>query len=116
MARPRRCVVSGRVFAPAKNPDMWAPEVMAEVARHTNPGGTFATYTAAGAVRRALAEGGFERAARSGPRTQATYEHRAHAMTEQDTTKGIWLMVAVALIFALQDAFLAGIWRANTTC
>ncbi|MBN2760473.1 MAG: DMT family transporter [Rhodobacteraceae bacterium] len=26
-------------------------------------------------------------------------------MTEQDTTKGIWLMVAVALIFALQDAF-----------
>jgi drug/metabolite transporter (DMT)-like permease len=26
-------------------------------------------------------------------------------MTEQDTTKGIWLMVAVALIFAIQDAF-----------
>ena len=47
-------------FAPAKNPDMWAPEVMAEVARHTKPGGTFATYTAAGAVRRALAEGGFD--------------------------------------------------------
>lgn len=47
-------------FAPAKNPDMWAPDVMAEVAAHTNPGGTFATYTAAGAVRRALAESGFE--------------------------------------------------------
>jgi tRNA U34 5-methylaminomethyl-2-thiouridine-forming methyltransferase MnmC len=39
---------------------MWAPELMAEVARHTAPGGTFATYTAAGEVRRALAEAGFE--------------------------------------------------------
>ena len=33
---------------------------MREVARHTRPGGTFATYTAAGAVRRALDEAGFE--------------------------------------------------------
>jgi tRNA U34 5-methylaminomethyl-2-thiouridine-forming methyltransferase MnmC len=32
---------------------------MAEVARHTAPGGTFATYTAAGHVRRALADAGF---------------------------------------------------------
>lgn len=46
-------------FAPARNPDMWSPAIMAEVARHTAPGGTFATYTAAGAVRRALAEAGF---------------------------------------------------------
>ncbi|MCC1480017.1 tRNA (5-methylaminomethyl-2-thiouridine)(34)-methyltransferase MnmD [Roseibaca sp. Y0-43] len=46
-------------FSPAKNPEMWAPEVMAEVARHTQAGGTFATYTAAGAVRRALADAGF---------------------------------------------------------
>lgn len=46
-------------FAPARNPEMWSPDIMAEVARHTNPGGTFATYTAAGAVRRALAEAGF---------------------------------------------------------
>ena len=78
--------------------------MMAEVARHTNPGGTFATYTAAGAVRRALAEAG-SCAARAGFRPQTAHEHRAPAMTEQDTTKGIWLMVAVALIFALQDAF-----------
>jgi tRNA U34 5-methylaminomethyl-2-thiouridine-forming methyltransferase MnmC len=32
---------------------------MAEVARHTAPGGSFATYTAAGHVRRALTEAGF---------------------------------------------------------
>jgi tRNA U34 5-methylaminomethyl-2-thiouridine-forming methyltransferase MnmC len=46
-------------FSPAKNPELWQPDLMTEVARHTAPGGTFATYTAAGAVRRALAEAGF---------------------------------------------------------
>lgn len=46
-------------FAPAKNPAMWEAGVMAEVARHTAPGGTFATYTAAGHVRAALAAAGF---------------------------------------------------------
>jgi tRNA U34 5-methylaminomethyl-2-thiouridine-forming methyltransferase MnmC len=46
-------------FAPAKNPELWEPPLMREVARHTAPGGTFATYTAAGHVRRALSEAGF---------------------------------------------------------
>jgi tRNA U34 5-methylaminomethyl-2-thiouridine-forming methyltransferase MnmC len=46
-------------FAPARNPELWEPPLMAEVARHTAPGGTFATYTAAGAVRRSLADAGF---------------------------------------------------------
>ena len=46
-------------FSPAKNPELWSPALMAEVARRTAPGGTFATYTAAGHVRRALAEAGF---------------------------------------------------------
>jgi tRNA U34 5-methylaminomethyl-2-thiouridine-forming methyltransferase MnmC len=46
-------------FAPAKNPDLWTPALLAEVARHTAPGGTAATYSAAGAVRRTLAEAGF---------------------------------------------------------
>lgn len=47
-------------FSPAKNPELWAPGLMAEVARHTAPGGSFATYTAAGHVRAALAAAGFE--------------------------------------------------------
>jgi tRNA U34 5-methylaminomethyl-2-thiouridine-forming methyltransferase MnmC len=47
-------------FSPAKNPELWSPELMAEVARHTAKGGTFATYTAAGHVRRGLAAAGFE--------------------------------------------------------
>jgi tRNA U34 5-methylaminomethyl-2-thiouridine-forming methyltransferase MnmC len=44
-------------FSPAKNPELWGDDLMAEVARHTAPGGTFATYTAAGHVRRALSAG-----------------------------------------------------------
>lgn len=46
-------------FAPAKNPELWEPALLGEVARHTAPGGSFASYTAAGHVRRALAGAGF---------------------------------------------------------
>jgi tRNA U34 5-methylaminomethyl-2-thiouridine-forming methyltransferase MnmC len=46
-------------FSPARNPELWGAELMAEVAAHTRPGGTFATYTAAGHVRRALGAAGF---------------------------------------------------------
>jgi tRNA U34 5-methylaminomethyl-2-thiouridine-forming methyltransferase MnmC len=47
-------------FSPAKNPELWEPELMAEVARHTAPGGTAATYSAAGTVRRGLEAAEFE--------------------------------------------------------
>ena len=46
-------------FAPAKNPELWQADLMQAVAELTKPGGTCATYTAAGAVRRALADAGF---------------------------------------------------------
>lgn len=47
-------------FAPAKNPELWDARLLAAVADRTAPGGTFATYTAAGEVRRALEAAGFE--------------------------------------------------------
>lgn len=47
-------------FAPAKNPELWETGLLAEVAARTVKGGTVATYSAAGAVRRSLAEAGFE--------------------------------------------------------
>ena len=53
-------------FAPAKNPEMWTPDLMQAVADRTRPGGTAATYTAAGAVRRALSEAGFDVTRRPG--------------------------------------------------
>jgi len=47
-------------FSPAKNPELWDPDLMAQVARHTRRDGTFATYTAAGFVRRGLDGAGFD--------------------------------------------------------
>ena len=46
-------------FSPARNPELWTDDLLAQVASHTAPGGSFATYTAAGHVRRALAAAGF---------------------------------------------------------
>ena len=46
-------------FSPEKNPALWAPDLLQEVANHTAPGGTCATYSAAGHVRRSLEAAGF---------------------------------------------------------
>lgn len=46
-------------FSPAKNPELWDAALMAEVGAHTARGGTAATYTAAGSVRRGLEAAGF---------------------------------------------------------
>jgi len=46
-------------FAPARNPDMWRPELFTQLARLSHAGTTFATFTAAGDVRRGLQDAGF---------------------------------------------------------
>jgi len=46
-------------FAPARNPRMWSERVFELIGRHTAIGGSFATYTASGVVRRGLANAGF---------------------------------------------------------
>lgn len=46
-------------FSPAKNPELWNKDLMMQVAKTTNLGGTFATYTAASFVRQNLKTAGF---------------------------------------------------------
>lgn len=46
-------------FSPARNPEMWSDDLMALIGRHSAAGASFATYTAAGHVRRALEAAGF---------------------------------------------------------
>jgi tRNA 5-methylaminomethyl-2-thiouridine biosynthesis bifunctional protein len=46
-------------FAPARNPGLWHAALYAQMARLTAPGGTLASYTAAGHVRRGLQAAGF---------------------------------------------------------
>lgn len=53
-------------FSPAKNPELWNEALLQAVGQHTAPGGTAATYTAAGFVRRGLDAAGFEVTRRPG--------------------------------------------------
>ena len=46
-------------FSPARNPAMWTPEVLTEVARLSAPRATAATFTVAKAVRQGLSDVGF---------------------------------------------------------
>lgn len=47
-------------FAPDRNPEMWSGETMAMVSSLSRPGTTAATWSSAGAVRRALESAGFD--------------------------------------------------------
>ncbi len=47
-------------FAPSKNPDMWQQTVFDAMSRYGRKGCTFATFTAAGFVRRGLIAAGFD--------------------------------------------------------
>jgi tRNA 5-methylaminomethyl-2-thiouridine biosynthesis bifunctional protein len=53
-------------FAPAKNPSMWTPEILNNIALQSRPGTSLATFTAAGDVRRSLISAGFEVQKRTG--------------------------------------------------
>jgi tRNA 5-methylaminomethyl-2-thiouridine biosynthesis bifunctional protein len=46
-------------FAPARNPDMWRPDLFDRIAQLSAPGARAATFTVAGIVRRGLSEAGF---------------------------------------------------------
>ncbi|WP_412029581.1 tRNA (5-methylaminomethyl-2-thiouridine)(34)-methyltransferase MnmD [Deinococcus yunweiensis] len=53
-------------FSPARNPEVWTPEVVARLAHALTPGGVLATYSAAGHVRRALIAAGLDAQRRPG--------------------------------------------------
>jgi len=59
-------------FSPNRNPEMWSETLMGAVGGHTATQGSFATYTAAGHVRRALATAGFSVARTKG------FGHKRH--------------------------------------
>ncbi len=53
-------------FAPARNPEMWSPQLMKALSRLAYPGTTVATYSSAGAVRAGLEAAGFTLEKRAG--------------------------------------------------
>lgn len=68
-------------FSPAKNPELWDENLMHAVCANTKTNGTFATYTAAGHVRRALEGAGFlvERTPGFGRKRHMTRGVKLHA-------------------------------------
>lgn len=62
-------------FSPAKNPELWEASLMQAVYDHTIVGGTAATYTAAGFVRRGLSDAGFDVTRSTG------FGHKRHMTT-----------------------------------
>lgn len=47
-------------FAPSRNTDLWSDKLIDEIAQHSVPGATLATFSSAGSVRRALGRAGFK--------------------------------------------------------
>ncbi|WP_177428477.1 bifunctional tRNA (5-methylaminomethyl-2-thiouridine)(34)-methyltransferase MnmD/FAD-dependent 5-carboxymethylaminomethyl-2-thiouridine(34) oxidoreductase MnmC [Candidatus Venteria ishoeyi] len=79
-------------FAPAKNPDMWTPDLYQHMARLSQVGATFGTFTAAGHVRRGLQQAGFKVDKQPGfghkrERLCGVYEGTESLYTAQQTSK-----------------------------
>ncbi|MDP2135258.1 MAG: bifunctional tRNA (5-methylaminomethyl-2-thiouridine)(34)-methyltransferase MnmD/FAD-dependent 5-carboxymethylaminomethyl-2-thiouridine(34) oxidoreductase MnmC [Sulfuritalea sp.] len=53
-------------FAPARNPDLWSPAVLAAITRACHPGTTLATWSVAGDLRRTLNQMGWNTETRPG--------------------------------------------------
>ena len=68
-------------FTPARNPEMWQPQLYQRMAQLSASTATFATFTAAGEVRRGLSEAGFSvtKAAGYGPKREICYGHLLQA-------------------------------------
>lgn len=74
-------------FAPARNPEMWSPELLKQIARLSAPGARLATFTVAGDVKRGLGGAGFAVEKKPGfgkkrERLEATLQTPAPALSE----------------------------------
>ena len=123
-------------FAPSKNPQMWTPSLFRHLARLSKPGAPAATFTVAGAVRRGLAEAGFDVEKRPGfarkrERLEAIYrgapvEHKATPLAPVAASEGPVAIIgggvaAASLVHALTRrgrqvrVFARGGWAAGAS-
>ncbi|MGJ8523120.1 tRNA 5-methylaminomethyl-2-thiouridine biosynthesis bifunctional protein MnmC [Carnimonas sp. R-84981] len=79
-------------FAPAKNPEMWQPALFEAMARVSHTHTTFATFTAAGVVKRGLAAAGFvwQKAAGFGRKRDMLHGHLATPAADQRRAATPW--------------------------
>ncbi len=86
-------------FAPSCNGAMWTPALFRRLAALSRPGATLATFSAAGAVRRGLAEVGFEvqRVAGFGRKRHRLEANRPGAWRPRTAPRGHALIVGAGL-------------------
>ena len=79
-------------FAPARNADLWQAGLLKSVARLTRPGGTVATFTAAGQIRRDLGAAGFsmEKFPGFGRKRESLRGHLERTPLSQTATLNPW--------------------------
>ena len=97
-------------FSPAKNPDMWAPEIMTRLGEFSATGATLSTFTVAGSVRQALTQAGFhvekkEGFGRKRHRLEASYSGKATKFSYQDFDAPIIIGAGIGGL-SLASAFL----------
>ncbi|APV48708.1 bifunctional tRNA (5-methylaminomethyl-2-thiouridine)(34)-methyltransferase MnmD/FAD-dependent 5-carboxymethylaminomethyl-2-thiouridine(34) oxidoreductase MnmC [Betaproteobacteria bacterium GR16-43] len=91
-------------FTPARNPAIWSPEVVRELARLAAPGATLSTWTVAGGVRGALTDAGF------------LVEKRAGFAFKRESLGGTWHVPAQAPSSIARRAVVIGAGLAGTAC
>ncbi|MDO9450809.1 MAG: FAD-dependent 5-carboxymethylaminomethyl-2-thiouridine(34) oxidoreductase MnmC [Rugosibacter sp.] len=97
-------------FAPAKNPELWSPALLATFTRLCHPSATLATWSVAGELRRTLETLGWMLARRPGfgnKREMLVGHHSAAASFESVSEQGCF--PETALHFLQPDAKLCGI-------
>ncbi|NBI42409.1 bifunctional tRNA (5-methylaminomethyl-2-thiouridine)(34)-methyltransferase MnmD/FAD-dependent 5-carboxymethylaminomethyl-2-thiouridine(34) oxidoreductase MnmC [[Haemophilus] felis] len=72
-------------FSPSKNPQMWTDFLYQQMYRYTKANGTFATFTAASAVRNGLLKAGFQVSKRKGygKKRECLHGVKLHSMPSQ---------------------------------
>lgn len=79
-------------FAPSKNPQMWQPNLLKLIFCYTKPQGTFATFTAASAVRKNLEFAGFEVHKRAGFAKKRECLHGIKPQTDEAPANMPWYL------------------------
>ena len=108
-------------FAPTNNPTAWSHDVMFHLRRLSNVGTTFSTYTAAGAVRRALQAVGFEvrKAAGFGGKRERIHGELCNR-GEENTPPQPWFDLTSSVVggnrIAVIGAGIAGVSAARRLC
>lgn len=102
-------------FSPAKNPDLWSPEIMKALARLAHPGTRIATWSVAGHVRRYLASAGFQTERRPGlpPKKEClTGSYQPHAISRRkpSTQAGITTEQREAIVIGAGIAGASACW------